>query len=485
MSDRVTPEGIDEQVVDAGDSANLLRVLWTVFSSMRTAVVLLVLLAAASVIGTVIPQNAPPQEYLRHGAAVSAISRALGFTDLYHSGWYRLILVLMGTSLAVCSLKRFNRTWKQAYHPDVTIGHGRIAKMQGSQTVRRTEGVDETAEKVKGALRAMHYAVREERNGDEVSVYASKGTASLWGRYLAHVSILVIFLGGIVGSLLGFDGYTTIVEGQSANSYFPSRSEQRADLGFRVALKKFYIEHDDNHNPTAYKSDLEVYEENKLIARKVVDVNHPLTHRGVSFYQSDYGIVGFYLLVTGPNGKSERIPIGVDTSNGPEGKEYVVSDQQPRQIKIGNKKLSIFVHDFAPDYVGGDTISASFMPIHPAAEVMVSDRFPEYKGQDAWSNLGWIPLADSATYKGLRITMESAVPYTGLQVGSNPGLPGVYAGFAILLLGVFFSFYVTRTVVRAGIVPSAQGSVLTVAAVSRAGILISEREVARLRKALG
>lgn len=485
MSGRVTPEDTAEHVVDAGDGTNLRNALWTVFSSMRTAVVLIILLAAASVIGTIIPQNASPQDYLRHGPGVYAALKALGLTDLYHSGWYELILVLVGTNLAVCSINRFNRTWKQVCHPAIAIGHARIAKMQGSQTVRGARDVDETAEKVRAALRAARYSVREERNGDEISIYASKGTASLWGPYFTHVSILVIFLGAVVGSLLGFDGYTTITEGRSTSTYFMSHSEQRADLKFRVALKEFYIEHDNNHNPTAYKSDLRVYEGDKLAARKVIDVNHPLTYRGVSFYQTDYGIVGFYLLVTGPNGESVRLPVGVETKNGPEGKGYVVSEHQPRRIRIGNKDLSIFVHAFAPDYVGGSKINASFMPIHPAAEIMVNDRFPEYKGSDAWSNLGWIPLADSAVYKGWRITVESVVDYTGLQVASNPGLPAVYAGFAILLLGVFLSFYVTRMVVRAGIVPAGGGSLLTIAAVSRSDTTVSEREVARLREAVG
>ncbi len=485
MSERLAPEDTAEHIVDTNDGTNLGKILWTTFSSMRTAVTLLLLLAAVSVIGTIIPQGASPEDYARFGPGGYATLKALGFTDLYRSSWYQLIILLIGANLAVCSINRFSRTWKQAYRPEVAIGHARVGKMQGSQTIQTDSGTDETAEKVKGALRAAHYSVREERTGDEISIYAARGTANLWGRYLAHVSVLVIFLGGMVGSMLGLEGYTTIVEGRSTNSYFPSRSEKPADLKFRVALKKFYIEHDDEHNPTAYKSDLQVYDADKLVAGKVVDVDHPLTYRGVSFYQSDYGIVGFYLVVTGANGESVRVPISVDTKNGPEGKLYMVSEQEPRQIKIGKQKLSIFVHDFAPDYVGGEEISASFMPIHPAAEVMVNDRFPEYKGQDAWSNLGWIPISGSAKYKGFRITMESAVSYTGLQVASNPGLPAVCAGFAILLLGVFCSFYVARTVVRASIMPSSGGTLLRVATSSRSGSAVIEREAARLREAVG
>lgn len=348
-----------------------LKAIWNILSSMKTAVVLLLLVAAASVLGTV---------------------ERLGLTDFYHTVWYNSLLALIGLNLMVCSINRFGATWRHA------------------RRIRQEQGVL---------------------------------ILSIWGPYLTHLSLLVIFAGAILGSRLGFEGYTTIIEGKHAESC-TLKSGPEKSLGFQVTLNKFTIEHDADHNVTGYKSDLAIYDNNKLAKKKVIDVNHPLAYKGISFYQVDYGLDCFILKITAPTGETAWIPFGIDTQNVPEEKQYVFTDSPLKQIGLGGKKLSIYVHNFAPDFISDKEINAGFIPINPAAQIMVSDRFPEYKGLDAWQQLGWLELYDSVKFKGFTITMEDITEYTSLQVAKNPGLPIIYAGFGLLLIGVFVSFYITR-----------------------------------------
>lgn len=462
---------------------SLTKALWRCFSEMKTAIVLLLLLALISILGTVIKQNATPQEYLAaYGARNYAIIKYLGLTNVYDSGFYRLVLALVGINLAVCSINRFGVTWRRTFQPKLQADAGLIAKMPRSETLNFAGTLDGVAPKLTAAMRSGSYRVTECRESNDVVVFAAKGRLGLWGPYLTHVSLLVIFLGAILGNILGFNGYTAITEGGYTKTYFSNQKE--SNLDFRVALRKFKIGHDVKHNPTAYRSDLAVYEGDKLAAQKVIDVNHPLTYKGVSFYQSDYGLSGLVLKITAPSGETTRMKFDLATENGPYGKTFGVSGQPFKDVRIGGKRLTVFVHNLVADYDGKSEMGASALPINPAIKLMINDRLPEYKGLDAWSKLGWLEVGKSAPYKDFTVTLDDVVNYTGLQVARNPGLPIIYLGFGLLLAGVFLSFYVPYRVMRLRISATGQGVTAVVGASSRDDYSVFDADFKRLRDAV-
>jgi cytochrome c biogenesis protein len=499
-----------------------LQALWSLFSSMKTAIILLLILAVASVIGTVVPQdpNPNPDNYVMsygmwvtkglvwlhlapkspdpqvqmvsydqiasYGHRVFAAFQTLDLMNVYHSRWYVLLLSLIGVNLAVCSINRFGIAWRRTFNQKVAAKPEQIRNMQRSAAMSFSGTVESAVEKIVTALRSGSYHIVKEQNSAEVSILASRRRIGIWGPYMTHLSILVIFAGAILGNQLGFDGYVTITEGKYVDSYF-IRGEGPAkmkDLGFRVALRKFTIDYDKNHNATQYKSDLRAYEGDKLVARKVIDVNHPLTYKGVSFFQSDYGLAGFVIKVTAPNGEVARIPFKIETRDAPRGKEYALAGEPFQTVTLGGKKLTVFVHNFAPDYVGPPMVNLSFMPLNPAAQVLANDRFPEYKGLEAWTRLGWLTQSDSAEYKGFRITMEDAIDYTGLQVARNPALPVIYSGFGMLLIGVFIAFYVTHRLIRVRISRSKSGAEIVIGGMARGEPSVLDRDFDRLRESL-
>ncbi|MGB9620626.1 MAG: cytochrome c biogenesis protein ResB, partial [Armatimonadota bacterium] len=175
----------------------------------------------------------------------------------------------------------------------------------------------------------------------------------------------------------------------------------------------------------------------------------------------------------------------ISAAETPEGLRYgIAADDNPmKQVRLGSKKLTLFIHNLAPNYVGGEQINASDMPLNPACDLLVNDRFPEYRGIDAWTRIGWLPVTGSASYKGYRIELARAVDYTVLQVSRNPGLPVVYAGFGLILLGVFASFYSVHRTVRMLVSPGPKGSHIIVGATSRADWSIFDRDFEQLRSA--
>lgn len=454
---------------------DLLKALWVFFSSMKTAIILLLVLAVASVIGTVIPQGGSPEMYLQqYGRGKSAVLIGLQLTDVFHSGWYGFLLGMVAANLLVCSINRLKMAWIRAFRPKVISRAEQVATMQVSDTLTFAGSAEEAEGRAASALRRSGYQASIARDEDGISVYASKGRLGIWGPYLTHLSMLVIFAGYMLGNRIGFDGFTFIPEGSKVGSYYPKGSEETRDLGFEVKLIDFTIEHDAKHNPTSYKSRLQVFDKGRKVAEKTIDVNHPLSYRGITFYQSDFGVDGLVLKVTGADKSVSRIPVRIQTGVGEFGKEYA-PEIVPLPMKTGG---AIFVHGFVPDYIGGAALSASDLPIHPAAQVYINTNFPEKKMD--WTPLGWVTADKPVIYDGRKIELERVIDYTGLQVASNPALPVVYAGFALMLLGVFAAFYVHHRVIRVRITEAG----IAIGGSSRSDTAVIERDISRVRDAL-
>lgn len=480
--------GAGEGVLKSSRTAQqpgLTPALWNFFSEMKTAIVLLLLLALFSILGTIIVQNASPEEYLaRYGSKLYALIKYLGLNNVYSSILYKFLLALVGINLTVCSINRFSATWNRTFHPDPGADAGQISKMRLHETLTCDGSISDAAERVTEALRGRSYHVVQKTDGESVTIFASRGRLSLWGPYLTHLSLLVIFLGAILGSMLGFNGFTSIGEGKTISAYYDERAQTRKDLGFKVALERFEIGHDKKRNPTAYKSDLLVYEGNRVAARKTIDVNHPLTYKGVSFFQSDYGLSGMVVKLTGPDGQSTRLNFDLSTENGPHGKTYSVAGEPFKQVQVGGKTLTIFVHNMLPDYGGKHNTTMSSLPLNPAARIMVNDRLPAYKGLDAWKDLGWMTEGESAGHKGFTVKLDDIANYTGLQVSRNPGLPVIYAGFGLLLAGVFLSFYMLHRIIRLRITANGRRVSVLAGATCREDASVFGADFQRIRSAL-
>lgn len=441
--------------------------IWSIFSSMKTAIVLLAMLTVASIGATIYEDKT--------GVSV------------YGSTWYSMILTLVGINLAVCSISKFGTAWNRTVNPKTAATPERVAGMARSEKMSSSMSSDETARRVIGALKARSFRlIRIDKDSANIAIYAAKGRAAVWGPYLTHLSLLVIFAGAIFGKAMGTDGFTMITEGNRVKTYAvptDEKSNKEMPLGFEVGLRSFTIKHDKEHNPIGYKSDLQVFEDGKVTAQKVIDVNQPLAYKGWLFHQSSYGLTGIEFKVTDPNGKSVFLGYNIGMQGGDEGMQYAITDNPMQQIELGGKKITLFVHHLVPDYVGGEQINRSMMPLNPAVDVMVNDQYPE-GGLKAWQRLGWMCNGTAVNYKGYTITVSRVVKYTQLQVSRDPGLVVVYIGFALMVLGVFMSFYIQHKIVRVSIVSETGGAAVVMGATSRADLRGFDRDFNKVHKAL-
>ena len=114
-----------------------------------------------------------------------------------------------------------------------------------------------------------------------ISILAEKGILGRFGSLITHISIIIILVGAVIGSIGGFKENVSILEGETL---------QVPHADFSLRLDAFELEYyKDSTRPKDYKSTLAVVENNKDVLTKTIEVNDPLSYKGIFFYQSTYG----------------------------------------------------------------------------------------------------------------------------------------------------------------------------------------------------
>ncbi|MFC2007040.1 cytochrome c biogenesis protein ResB [Chloroflexota bacterium] len=269
---------------------------WRIFSSMRLAVILMLIIATLSLLGALliqVPANIAEDTNL-YSQWVGAVAgnkvgswapllSTLGLFDIFHSPWFVIAGTLLMLNILVCSINRWS---------------GISASLRGG-AVRRNyafyNGGDSCTELSTGRLPAEEVAsitkkvmktrgFRTRSTSDETGVYlaADKNRFFRLGTYASHASLILFVLAFIIGHNFGFtDTQFTVAEGRiRAVGY---------DTDLSLQLTSFVDEYYENNRPKDYRSDVILYENGAAVKQATIQVNHPLSYKGVRFYQSYFG----------------------------------------------------------------------------------------------------------------------------------------------------------------------------------------------------
>ena len=206
--------------------------VWDFFCSLKLTLFLLISLALTSIIGTVLPQGQLPPEYVAQiSPAKLQIYTKLGFFDMYHSWWFITLLYVFSLNLICCSIKRLPHVFKFVSEPTLILGESLRNSFSLKQEIKISGSVESGRDNLSTFLGQEFGApVVSEQNG-EYHLFAQKSAWSRLGVYVVHLSILVIFIGAIIGSLAGYKAYVSIVEGTSVNTV-EARNGGQIPLGF-------------------------------------------------------------------------------------------------------------------------------------------------------------------------------------------------------------------------------------------------------------
>lgn len=388
--------------------------LWQFFASVKLALVLLVLIALTSIIGTVIPQKESVEFYQSNfGPQMAQIFTILDIPDMYNSWWFLALLFLLGFNLVICSIDRFPGVWRQVTSDGLTVPTERLQKMSRRISWTASGSDSEVQDRLTRKLRSKGFKTTSKKDGDSTLLFAQKGHWTRTGVYFVHASILVIFLGAIIGSLGGFKGSVMVPETMERNKVFLFDNQGVEELDFSIRCNNFKIDFYPNGMPKEYTSSLTVLEQGEEVLTKVIEVNDPLTYKGITFYQSSYEpYQDFVLDVTTPSGenKSFIIPFQQQESWEEQGLKFGILNAKALGQSIVSSKLWFSDDDSPP----------STLWIDDGQKISIE--------------------RESGTY----LVSAKQMYATGLQVAKDPGVWWVYIGCGMMLFGLYVAFFMSH-----------------------------------------
>lgn len=232
-----------------------LRWIWRQLTSMRTALILLLLLAAAAVPGSVFPQrSADPNgvtAYFDANPALAPILDKIQLFDVYTSAWFSAIYILLFTSLIGCVLPRTAAHARALKLPPVATPKN-LKRMPAykSATLATKKAQDALLANAYAVLKKQGYRVAREGSGLNGSVSAERGYLRETGNLVFHLSLMGVLIAVGIGGGLSYSGQRVLVEGESFvnnlagyDSFSPGTFFNESQLvPFSVGLDRFEVD---------------------------------------------------------------------------------------------------------------------------------------------------------------------------------------------------------------------------------------------------
>ncbi|EAU74760.1 cytochrome c biogenesis protein ResB [Synechococcus sp. RS9916] len=388
---------------------SVLRRLAALLSDLRLAIVLLLLIAIASAIGTILPQGEAPDLYLERFNA----DPWLGFVNgdrmlqlqldrIYSSGWFLLLLGWLGLALILCSWRRQWPALQAALRWIDYREPRQLSKLALAETLP-SDDPNTSLNALGQSLQAQGWTVQEK----DGRLAARRGVMGRVGPLLVHTGLVLLMLGAAWGALAGNRLERFLAPGRSLDLLDRSGTSQMT-----LTLDSFAIERDPAGRTEQFRSQLLLQSAGDARPlREEISVNHPLRYRGMTVYQADWSLA----TITVQLGKSPLLQLPLQTF--PE---------------LGDQLWGL-VLPTRPD--GSEpvllTTSSEAGPVQVFGE-----------GGDLITNLR--PGGTPADVNGLPLRVVEVMPASGLLLKRDPGVPLVYLGFAITLLGGGLSLVATR-----------------------------------------
>jgi len=405
------------------------------FSSVKLAIILLIILAVASILGTLIPQGRSAEEYAARYGQISGLFIRLQLTGLYHSVWYLAILGLFALNIIVCTLTRLGPKWRRAVRPALGFEAKGVGAMKVRDKIKKNSASAASLAEVSRALGRARYKVRSETRDGRTSVLGRKRIWGIFGSDAVHLGLLVIIAGGIFSGLTGSRTELSLKEGQTLAV---------PGAGFNLRLDKFSTELYPDGNVKDWKSALTVLESGRPVLEKTIEVNHPLQHRGYRFYQSSYGW----------NWDNPALLIEVR-------KKSDAAYLETLKLKVGERVplddpagTTVGVARFIPDFVLGEGNAPETRSLQPNNPAVLVEGFTG--AEKIFS--GWV-FANYPDMDQMHKTRESdltfklksydAGQFSVVEATRDKGVPLIWLGCVLLMAGLVLAFYWPTWEIRA------------------------------------
>ena len=309
------PPEVQESEATRLSTAPLARSGWRHLTSMRTALLLLTLLALAAIPGTVLPQRGlnpvKVDAFLANHPHIGPLLDKMSLFDVFAAPWFAAIYLLLFISLIGCLVPRIRlhtRALRKA--PPATPRH--LDRLSVNESWSSDLPAAEVVEVAARTLRRARWrtAIRTDADG-VVSVAAEKGYLRETGNLVFHVSLVVLLAGIALGGLFGYKGTVLVVQGQgfanvrsSYDVFQPSRLYSDSQLSpFSFTLQRFSASYEPSGEPRSFNAQVDYRATPDATATATdIRVNHPLKAAGANVFLIGHGYA-LHIQVRNPSGK--------------------------------------------------------------------------------------------------------------------------------------------------------------------------------------
>lgn len=388
---------------------------WDFFASVKLAIFCFISLAFGFIIGSVIPQNKAPHFYTeKYGETISDIFQLLNIPDTYHSWWFVSLIILFCINLTICSIERLPTVWKIVTLDNLDTKVDRLAKMTPRNQYRTALPKHEALLQVEQTLINAGWKPRQGETEGGTLIFAQKTPWVRFGVYIIHFSILVIFLGGLIGMLFGSDGSLMLREKGTTPIYFERGTDKKIPFGFDLHIDDFSITYYYNGTPKELKTEL-IFIEGDQKLKKSIAVNESLYYKGYTFYQSTHKAMNEYWITIQNINTGARRTFSVKPEQQYKWQEagisFAIINLQPPD-SLGKYKLNIILS------AGKGMPSVFWLDGENEVTVGLADTVYAFRSEQVMA--------------------------TGLSVQKDPGVWPVYTGCTLMLLGLFVAFFLSH-----------------------------------------
>lgn len=378
--------------------------IFRLIADLRFSIFILLLISFCSIAGTIIEQDQSIEIYKLNYPLTNPIFGFLtwdrilqfGLDHVYKTWWFFILIVLFGISLISCTILQQLPSLKIARRCQFFRTTGQFYRLKIS-TILNNFSFNKTLSRIK----ENKYSIFQQKN----IIYCYKGLTGRIAPIIVHLSMILVLVGTIIGSLFGFKAQEIVPKTETFHiQNILTNGQLTVVPKISARINDFWITYTKNKTISQFYSDISILDnQGNERNRKTISVNYPLISDSVYYYQTDWNLIGLRF----QNLKNEIT-------------EYPLINVNQNKVWLtwisNNSSLNegiITIIDNLEGYCSVYNESGQF--------------------------LGNIELNETVNLK-IPLTLLEIISSTGLQIKTDPGIPIIYLGFFFLMVSTLISY---------------------------------------------